>query len=96
MMFWGSVPKRSASAHPIGAHLFHWALQHLSGRDVAKEGGHCLANMELTLEKITGGRCLDSLPMTKGRDGNNIFQEREVLLPSYSAHFYPFTHLLFP
>lgn len=84
MMFWGSMPKRSASAHPVGAHLFYWALHYLShaGGDVTKEGGLCLANMKLTLENTTEGGCLDSLPMSKGRDGNNIFKERGVLLYS--------------
>ena len=96
MMFWGSAPEGRAGTHPVRAHLFHWALQHLShsGRDVAKEGGQCLASMKLTLEKTTEERCLVSHPMTKGRDGN--FKEREILLHSYKAHFYPVAPLLFP
>lgn len=99
-MFWGSAPEGGASTHPVGTHFFHRALQHLShaGRDVATEGGECLANMKLMLEKTTGEKCLDSLPMTKGRDRNNLLKERERGPPAFLAmhvfilsyiHFFP-------
>lgn len=43
--------------------------------------------MKLTLEKTTEGRGLDNLSMSKGRDGNSISNEKEILLHFYSARF---------
>lgn len=82
----GSVLRTCAGAHSIGSHLFHWALSHV-GRHVAKKSGLCFSSMELTLEKTTEGRGLNNLPMTKGRDGNSISNEREVPLHFYNAQF---------
>lgn len=59
-------------------------------------GRWTMTNLKLTVEKTTEGRCLDSgLPMTKGRDENSMFKDREVLLHSYNAQFYPFVRPFF-
>lgn len=81
-----SVPKTCAGAHPTGSYSFHWALSH-AGRDVAKESGQSLSSMKLTLEKSTEGRRLGNLPMTKGRDGHSISNEKEVLVHFCGACF---------
>lgn len=56
-----------------------------TGHFLMREG--MCQRMELTLEKTTEGRGLDNFPMTKGRDGNSISNEREVPRHFYNAQF---------